>query len=82
MPQRWQKRAAPFECAEELPTLDALAKTAGMSSYHFHRIFKAANGLTPKAYTMAQRSQRVREELSKRSTVTEAIYLWSRVQLE
>ncbi len=68
------KACRAIECAEELPTLDALAKTAGMSSYHFHRIFKAATGLTPKAYTVAQRSQRVREELSKRSTVTEAIY--------
>ena len=34
----------------------------------------AFSGLTPKAYTAAQRSQRVREELSKCSTVTEAIY--------
>jgi AraC family transcriptional regulator, regulatory protein of adaptative response / methylated-DNA-[protein]-cysteine methyltransferase len=68
------KACRAIETAEEPPTLDALARTAGMSRYHFHRVFKAATGLTPKAYMVAQRSERVREELFRRSTVTEAIY--------
>jgi len=63
-----------IETAEEMLSLDFLAKAAGISSYHFHRIFKTVTGLTPKAYAVAHRSQRVREELSKRNTVTEAIY--------
>jgi AraC family transcriptional regulator of adaptative response/methylated-DNA-[protein]-cysteine methyltransferase len=63
-----------IETAEEPPALDALAKAAGMSSYHFHRVFKAVTGLTPKAYAMAHRAQRVREELSRSGTVTAAIY--------
>ena len=63
-----------IEAAEELPDLDALASSARMSRFHFHRIFKAATGLTPRAYAAARRSTRMREVLPKRSTVTEAIY--------
>ena len=63
-----------IEAAEELPDLGALASSAGMSRFHFHRIFKAATGLTPRAYAAAHRSARMREVLPKRSTVTEAIY--------
>jgi AraC family transcriptional regulator, regulatory protein of adaptative response / methylated-DNA-[protein]-cysteine methyltransferase len=61
--------------AEETPTLTALAKRAGLSPHHFHRVFKAVTGVTPRAYAVAHRSQRVRNELEKRSkTVTQAIY--------
>jgi AraC family transcriptional regulator of adaptative response/methylated-DNA-[protein]-cysteine methyltransferase len=63
-----------IEAAEEIPTLAALAKRAGLSPYHFHRLFKAVTGLTPRAYGAAQRTKRVREELESRRTVTEAIY--------
>jgi AraC family transcriptional regulator, regulatory protein of adaptative response / methylated-DNA-[protein]-cysteine methyltransferase len=45
-----------------------------MSPYHFHRVFKAMTGLTPKTYAVGHRAQRVRKQLSKRNTVTEAIY--------
>jgi len=68
------KACRAIETAEEPPTLDELAKAAAMSSYHFHRVFKAVTGLTPKAYAVAHRSRRVRDELSRRGTVTEAIY--------
>jgi AraC family transcriptional regulator of adaptative response/methylated-DNA-[protein]-cysteine methyltransferase len=60
--------------AEELPSLDDLAQTAGMSRHHFHRVFKAFTGVTPKAYADAYRAQRVRDELRQSATVTEAIY--------
>jgi AraC family transcriptional regulator of adaptative response/methylated-DNA-[protein]-cysteine methyltransferase len=65
-----------IETAEQTPTLGALAKAVGMSPYHFHHVFKAIAGVTPKAYASARRSQRVRAELSRRPspTVTEAIY--------
>src|SRR4030095_6011136 len=63
-----------IETAEELPGLDGLAKAAGMSRFHFHRVFRKVAGLTPKAYAVAHRAERVRRELSKRNTVTEAIY--------
>jgi len=63
-----------IETAVEAPSLEELAAAAGLSSYHFHRVFKAATGLTPRAYAAAQRSQRVRDELPRSGTVTEAIY--------
>ena len=63
-----------IEIAEELPGLDALAEAAGMSRFHFHRVFKAVTGLTPKGYAAARRGARVRDELARRNSVTEAIY--------
>lgn len=63
-----------IEQAEEMPSLDALAKTAGFSRFHFHRIFKSVTGVTPKAYAAASRNRRVRDELSRARSVTEAIY--------
>ncbi len=63
-----------IEAADDSPTLDALAKAAGMSRYHFHRVFKAITGVTPKAYAAAHRTRRVRDELSRNATVSRAIY--------
>lgn len=56
------------------PTLQALAIKAGLSRFHFHRAFKAATGVTPKAYALAHRAARARHELHKDTTVTNAIY--------
>ena len=63
-----------IETADEAPKLDDLAATVGLSPYHFHRIFKQALGVTPKAYATAHRAKRVREGLGRSGTVTEAIY--------
>lgn len=63
-----------IERAEPAPPLAELAKAAGLSSFHFHRVFKAVTGVTPKAYALAQRTSRVREALSRSRTVTDAIY--------
>ena len=63
-----------IEEAEEPPSLDELARSAGMSRFHFHRVFKTRTGLTPKAYADAHRAERIRSELTQRATVTEAIY--------
>lgn len=64
-----------IEDAEELPKLDELARTSSMSPYHFHRLFKSVTGLTPKAYGIAYRAKRVREQLAGgKGSVTEAIY--------
>ncbi len=68
------KACRSIEQAEEAPSLDALAETAGMSRFHFHRVFKAQTGVTPKAYADAHRAERVREELAQSDTVTAAIY--------
>ena len=61
--------------ADTAPTLDALAAHAGLSPHHFHRVFKAETGLTPKAYAAAQRAQHLRDALQQGAgTVTDAIY--------
>ena len=74
--QAWSVAAACrlAETAEELPTLDALAQAAGMSRFHFHRVFKAVTGVTPRAYAAACRTDRAREALRKSRTVTDAIF--------
>src|SRR6266404_7519153 len=63
-----------IENSEEAPNLDQLAKQAGLSTFHFHRLFKASTGVTPKQYAAAHRAKRVRNKLTESSTVTEAIY--------
>ena len=63
-----------IETAENPPALSELAETAGLSPFHFHRVFKAATGLTPRAYAAAHRSRRVREHLADGSSVTDALY--------
>jgi AraC family transcriptional regulator, regulatory protein of adaptative response / methylated-DNA-[protein]-cysteine methyltransferase len=64
-----------IETADHVPSLAELAKRAGMSTYHFHRVFKAVSGVTPGAYARSTRAKRVRDELGRREqSVTEAIY--------
>jgi AraC family transcriptional regulator, regulatory protein of adaptative response / methylated-DNA-[protein]-cysteine methyltransferase len=63
-----------IETSSRVPALEQLAARAGMSPFHFHRVFKAVTGLTPRAYAAAHRGERVRRELGKSSTVTAAIY--------
>lgn len=63
-----------IESAETVPGLQELAKRAGMSTYHFHRTFKAVTGITPKAYAAAHRARKVRDALGRNGTVTAAIF--------
>lgn len=60
--------------SEVVPSLAEIAGHAGMSAFHFHRIFKARVGLTPKAYADAHRRERVHQSLGAAKSVTEAIY--------
>lgn len=57
-----------------MPSLAALARHAGFSPYHFHRLFKSITGVTPRAYGAAHRARRLRRTLRQSRTVTEAIY--------
>jgi AraC family transcriptional regulator of adaptative response/methylated-DNA-[protein]-cysteine methyltransferase len=63
-----------IERAEETPGLATLAAAAGLSPHHFHRVFKAATGVTPKAYAAAHRMRAVQDRLSEGAPVTEALY--------
>jgi AraC family transcriptional regulator, regulatory protein of adaptative response / methylated-DNA-[protein]-cysteine methyltransferase len=60
--------------AEEAPSVAALASGAGMSPFHFHRVFKKIAGVTPKGYAAQVRASRVAEGLRTAGAVTEAIY--------
>ena len=63
-----------IETSPHVPTLEELAARAGLSTFHFHRVFKAVTGLTPRAYAAAHRGERVRRELGRSPSVTAAIY--------
>jgi AraC family transcriptional regulator of adaptative response/methylated-DNA-[protein]-cysteine methyltransferase len=62
------------DTASEMPTPTELANAVGLSRYHFHRVFKAVTGVTPKAFIAAARAQRVRAGLTSAPSVTSAIY--------
>lgn len=63
-----------IEGSEEVPVLNDLAEAVGRSASHFHRLFKATTGLTPKEYAAAHRAAKVRESLEAGHSVTEAMY--------
>ncbi|MEM9222781.1 MAG: Ada metal-binding domain-containing protein, partial [Pseudomonadota bacterium] len=63
-----------LEAADSAPTLAVLADQAGLSAHHFHRIFKAHTGLTPKAYHQAARARRTADALGSEGTVTAAAF--------
>ena len=63
-----------IETSEAPPRLAALAASTRLSPFHFHRVFKAITGLTPKGYADAHRADRVRKALPASKTITGAIY--------
>jgi AraC family transcriptional regulator of adaptative response/methylated-DNA-[protein]-cysteine methyltransferase len=63
-----------IERADDTPSLAALARDAGLSAWHFHRVFKSATGVTPKEYAAAHRGRRARAALENGRSVTDAIY--------
>lgn len=63
-----------IEQAETPLKLDELAAKLNLSPFHFHRLFKAFTGLTPKAYATATRSARIRTQLAGQGSVTDAIF--------
>jgi AraC family transcriptional regulator, regulatory protein of adaptative response / methylated-DNA-[protein]-cysteine methyltransferase len=63
-----------IENASRVPKLGELAAAVGLSPYHFHRTFRAVTGLTPRKYALAHRAKRVRTQLERGRSVTDAIY--------
>jgi AraC family transcriptional regulator of adaptative response/methylated-DNA-[protein]-cysteine methyltransferase len=63
-----------IEAAEDEPDLASLAAACGMSRFHFHRVFKAHTGITPKAYAAARRAERLTQGLAQAASVTAAAY--------
>lgn len=60
--------------AEQPLSLNELAAHAGMSPWHFHRVFKAVTGVTPKTWANGHRADKVRTRLADRCSITEAMY--------
>jgi AraC family transcriptional regulator of adaptative response/methylated-DNA-[protein]-cysteine methyltransferase len=63
-----------IDSAEVPPSLAELAREAGMSPYHLHRVFRAAVGVTPKGYAAARRRERLHTALPAAASVTAAAY--------
>ena len=63
-----------IEQAETPPSLDELANEAGVSPFHFHRLFRRIAGVTPKAYVEAERARRAQAGLAASASVTETVY--------
>lgn len=63
-----------IESSQTPPDLATLAAEAGLSPWHFQRVFKAAVGLSPKRYAMARREQDFGKQLAGAPSVTDAIY--------
>src|SRR5512143_3374921 len=55
-------------------SLAQLAQQAGMSPYHFQRIFTSVTGLSPKGYHKAVQARRVTASLQSAPSVTAALY--------
>jgi AraC family transcriptional regulator of adaptative response/methylated-DNA-[protein]-cysteine methyltransferase len=62
-----------IDCSDKSPALSELAAAAGLSSFHFHRVFKEVVGMTPKAYASSVKSNDFRRKLAESPTVSEAI---------
>jgi AraC family transcriptional regulator of adaptative response/methylated-DNA-[protein]-cysteine methyltransferase len=60
--------------ADEPLSVVELATAVGMSRFHFQRLFKATTGVTPKAYSAAERRRRLGVELTSGASVTDAFY--------
>ncbi len=63
-----------IEAAEEILSLDVIARAVGYAPHHFHRLFKRDTGLTPAAYARGLRAKRAESGLLEGGSVTDAIY--------
>ncbi|MDE2006231.1 MAG: bifunctional DNA-binding transcriptional regulator/O6-methylguanine-DNA methyltransferase Ada [Rhodospirillales bacterium] len=64
---------AAIDAAETPPSLDALARRAGYSRFHFLRLFRDRTGFTPRAYASARRAGRLGAALAGGERVADAI---------
>ena len=69
-----RRRAGSLRRAKKSPRWRNWQNAIGRSPSYFHRMFKAATGVTPKEYAAAHRAKRVRQGLASGNSVTEAIY--------
>ncbi len=69
-----EKACALLQNSETMPSLAELADAAGISRFHFHRVFKQITGATPRDYARTHRLGRLADKLDAGQPVTAAIY--------
>jgi AraC family transcriptional regulator of adaptative response/methylated-DNA-[protein]-cysteine methyltransferase len=69
-----EKACALLRTSETMPTLAELADVAGISRFHFHRVFKQITGATPRDYARTHRLGRFADQLQTGQPIAEAIY--------
>jgi AraC family transcriptional regulator of adaptative response/methylated-DNA-[protein]-cysteine methyltransferase len=69
-----EKACALLRQSDTMPTLAELAGAAGISRFHFHRVFKQVTGATPRDYARTHRLGRFADKLEAGQPVAEAIY--------
>jgi AraC family transcriptional regulator of adaptative response/methylated-DNA-[protein]-cysteine methyltransferase len=62
-----------IEASETMPSLEALAKRAGYSRFHFLRLFRDHTGLTPRSYAEGVRARRLHDALAGGDRVADAV---------
>ena len=68
------RACALIRASDALPTLAELADAAGISRFHFHRVFKQITGATPRDWGKAHRMDRLGDRLDAGETVAAAVY--------
>jgi AraC family transcriptional regulator of adaptative response/methylated-DNA-[protein]-cysteine methyltransferase len=68
------RACALIRARDSLPTLDELAAAAGISRFHFHRVFKQITGATPREWGKAHRLGRFAARLDAGESVAGAVY--------
>lgn len=69
-----EKACALLRESETMPSLGELADAAGVSRFHFHRVFKQITGATPRDYARTHRLGQFARRLDNGEKVTEAVY--------
>ena len=59
---------------DQTPTLGTLSGALGLSPFHLHRTFKAATGITPRAYADSRRLESLKAGLREGHSVTRSMY--------
>jgi AraC family transcriptional regulator, regulatory protein of adaptative response / methylated-DNA-[protein]-cysteine methyltransferase len=54
--------------------LSGIARHAGLSPFHFQRLFKRTLGISPRQYQQAMRAQKFKEALHSQPRITDAVY--------
>ena len=62
-----------IEAEEQMPSLEALARRAGYSRFHFLRMFRDHTGLTPRSFAEGVRARRLQAALSGGARVADAV---------